>query len=51
MVLKLGIYEKVPHPEWEAFSIRRQEWERPVEGCVQYKTLGGPGKEILEEKT
>ena len=37
-VLKLGIYPRVPIPEWESFAIRRQEWEKPVEGCVQYKT-------------
>ena len=38
MVLKLGIYPRVPVPEWESFAIRRQEWEKPVEGCIQYKT-------------
>ena len=37
-VLKLGIFPRVPIPEWESFAIRRQEWEKPVEGCVQYKT-------------
>jgi hypothetical protein len=36
--LKLGIYPRVPVPEWESFAIRRQTWEKPVEGCVQYKT-------------
>ncbi len=37
-VLKLGIFPKVPKPEWESFAERRQEWERPFEGTVQYKT-------------
>jgi hypothetical protein len=47
VVVKLGVFEKVPQPEWEAFAVRRQSWEKPLEGCVQYKTLGGPGKEQL----
>jgi hypothetical protein len=47
VVLKLGVFEKVPEPEWEAFAVRRQVWEKPLEGCIQYKLLGGPGKELL----
>lgn len=47
VVVKLGVFEKVPEPEWEQFAVRRQEWEKSVEGCVQYKLLGGPGKEQL----
>ncbi|EXJ87791.1 hypothetical protein A1O1_04718, partial [Capronia coronata CBS 617.96] len=38
IVLKLGIYAKLPVPEWESFASRRQAWEKPVEGAVQYKT-------------
>ena len=47
VVVKLGVFEKVPNPEWEQFAVRRQEWEKPVEGCIQYKLFGGPGKELL----
>jgi hypothetical protein len=47
VVLKLGIFETIPAPEWEAFAVRRQSWEKPLEGCIQYKLLGGPGKEEL----
>lgn len=47
IVVKLGIFPRVPMPEWEAFAIRRQDWEKPVDGCVQYKLAGGPGKELL----
>ncbi|KAF2101386.1 hypothetical protein NA57DRAFT_35078 [Rhizodiscina lignyota] len=47
VVLKLGVFERVPEPEWEAFAVRRQIWEKPLEGCIQYKLLGGPGKEQL----
>ena len=36
-ILKLGIYDKLPVPEWESFACRRQEWEVPIEGAVQYK--------------
>ena len=37
-VVKLGIFPRVPHAEWESFASQRQSWETPVEGCVQYKT-------------
>ncbi len=47
VILKLGIFGMIPEPEWEAFAVRRQNWEKPVEGWVQYKLLGGPGKEEL----
>ncbi len=47
VVVKLGIFEKVPEPEWEQFAVRRQEWEVPVQGCIQYKLLAAPGKELL----
>jgi len=47
VILKLGVFEKVPEPEWEAFAVRRQVWEKPIEGCIEYKLLGGPGKEEL----
>ena len=47
VVIKLGIFEEVPEPEWEAFAVRRQGWEKALEGCTQYKLLGGPGKEEL----
>ncbi len=36
-VLKLGIFEKIPEPEWESFVVHRQEWEKPLEGTPQYK--------------
>ena len=47
VVVKLGVFEEVPEPEWEQFAVRRQKWEVPVQGCVQYKLLAGPGKELL----
>jgi hypothetical protein len=43
-VLKLGIFPKIPTPEWESFASQRQEWERPLEGAIQYKTKSGGEK-------
>ncbi|KAI9050146.1 hypothetical protein LZ554_006287 [Drepanopeziza brunnea f. sp. 'monogermtubi'] len=36
-VLKLGIFPKIPTPEWESFTGSKQEWERTLEGTVLYK--------------
>lgn len=47
IVVKLGVFPRVPQPEWEQFAERRQEWEKPLEDCVQYKLVAGPGKEQL----
>jgi hypothetical protein len=47
VILKLGIFEALPEPEWEAFAVRRQNWERPLEGCTQYRLLSGHSKEQL----
>jgi hypothetical protein len=47
IVLKLGIFDVIPAPEWEAFAVRRQKWEKSLEGCIQYKLVGGPGHEEL----
>jgi hypothetical protein len=47
IVVKMGMFEKIPEPEWEAFANRRQAWEKPLEGAAQYKLLAGPGKELL----
>jgi len=43
-ILKLGIYPRVPVPEWESFATNRQEWHKPYEGTVQYKTKSGGEK-------
>jgi hypothetical protein len=50
ITLKLGIFKKIPEPEWESFAIRRQIWEDPLEGTVQYKTRSfGEKLEIIQE--
>ncbi len=43
-VLKLGIFPKIPTPEWESFSGLRQEWGRPLEGTVLFKGKTGGEK-------
>ena len=43
-VLKLGIFPKIPTPEWESFVSQRQTWEVPLEGTIQYKTKSGGEK-------
>lgn len=35
-ILKLGIYPKLPTPEWESFASKRQTWEEPMEGTMQF---------------
>lgn len=37
-ILKLGIFSRIPAPEWESFASQRQSWEVPVPGAIQYKT-------------
>ena len=36
-ILKLGLYPNLPAPEWESFCEKRQSWETPYPGTVQYK--------------
>jgi hypothetical protein len=43
-VLKLGIFPKIPIPEWESFASQRHEWYQPLEGRIQYKTKSGGEK-------
>jgi hypothetical protein len=39
VILKQGIFPKIPQPEMETFASRRQEWEISIPGCEQYKEL------------
>ncbi|KAK5940005.1 hypothetical protein PMZ80_007423 [Knufia obscura] len=38
IILKLGLYEKLPTPEWESFASQRQKWEVPLEDTMQFST-------------
>jgi len=44
VILKLGIFEKIPRPEWESFVRDRHEWVPGHEGIVQYKDKTGGEK-------
>jgi hypothetical protein len=48
VILKLGIFPKIPVPEWESFASQRQTWEKPIDGCVQYK-MESLGEELKIE--
>jgi hypothetical protein len=37
-VVKMGVFERTPVPEWESFAGKRQGFEKAYDGCVQYKT-------------
>jgi len=43
-ILKLGIYDKIPQPEWESFVADKREWLPMQEGCVQFKKESGGEK-------
>jgi len=47
VILKTGIFEKIPKPEWESFVKDRHEWVPKQEGIIQYK--GATGGEKVEE--
>ncbi len=41
ITLKMGIFEKIPEPEWESFADRQFPWERGLERKKQYGTVSG----------
>jgi hypothetical protein len=42
VVLKMGLFPRLPAPEAEAFSEQKQEWEGVTEGIIHYRLgLGG----------
>ena len=43
-ILKLGIFEKIPHPEFESFVKDRQPWIKQFEGTTQFKVKFGGEK-------
>jgi len=47
VILKLGIFEKIPQPEWESFVKDRHDWVPKHEGIVQYKIATG-GEKVEE---
>ncbi|KAI0451244.1 Mss4-like protein [Xylaria acuta] len=47
LILKMGIFPRIPEPEMENFVMHRHPWEAGVEGTVKYKLVRGGEK--LEE--
>jgi hypothetical protein len=44
VVLKMGLFPRLPAPEAEAFSEQKQEWEGVMEGIIHYRL--GLGEDI-----
>ncbi|KAI1199755.1 Mss4-like protein [Nemania serpens] len=47
VILKMGIFPRIPEPEMESFVMHRHPWEADIEGAVKYKLARGGEK--LEE--
>ncbi|KAI0551724.1 Mss4-like protein [Xylaria curta] len=47
VILKMGIFPRIPEPEMESFVMHRHPWEADFEGTVKYKLARGGEK--LEE--
>ncbi|KAF2263559.1 hypothetical protein CC78DRAFT_581272 [Lojkania enalia] len=45
VVLKMGLFPRIPAPEAEAFGAHKHEWEETLEGVVQFETARG-GKKL-----
>ncbi|ETN46712.1 uncharacterized protein HMPREF1541_00899 [Cyphellophora europaea CBS 101466] len=41
IILKLGLYPKLPVPEWESFVKDKQAWETPMPGTMQFTSKSG----------
>jgi len=47
IVVKMGIFPRIPDPEFESFAAHRHEWQGKHDGLRQYKFL--PGGPLLDE--
>lgn len=48
VVLKMGIFPRIPQPEHEAFGLHRHEWQGKHDGVNQWKIKwAGPDREPL----
>lgn len=48
VVLKSGLFPRIPEPEAESFAAHRQSWEGVHEGAVQFATVRG-GKKLGDD--
>jgi hypothetical protein len=44
IILKMGIFPRIPPPEMECFAAHKHAWEPEVEGVVGFKTVRGGEK-------
>lgn len=44
VILKMGLFPRIPAPEFESFAEHRHAWQGKHEGVVQYKTTAGGEK-------
>ncbi|KAJ3577622.1 hypothetical protein NPX13_g2943 [Xylaria arbuscula] len=44
VILKMGIFPRIPEPEMEGFALHRHAWEPELEGTVKYKLVRGGEK-------
>lgn len=44
MILKTGIFPRIPEPEMEGFALHRHPWLPKLEGTVKYKLVRGGEK-------
>ncbi|KAJ2997552.1 hypothetical protein NUW58_g625 [Xylaria curta] len=47
VILKMGIFPRIPEPEMEGFALHAHPWETRLEGTIKYKLARGGEK--LEE--
>jgi hypothetical protein len=47
VILKMGIFPRIPEPEMESFAMHKHPWEADLEGTIKYKFARGGEK--LEE--
>lgn len=45
VIVKMGMFPRIPAPEFETFALHRHEWQGKHDGVVQYKVR--PWEETL----
>lgn len=49
VVVKMGMFPRIPQPEAEAFGSHKHEWQGKHDGVPVYKIKwAGPDKEVVE---
>ncbi|KAH8723745.1 Mss4-like protein [Phaeosphaeriaceae sp. PMI808] len=50
VILKMGIFPRIPQPKCESFALHRHEWQGQRDGLIQFKIARG-GKKMHEKST